>query len=562
LTASPKVRGEVSRDGERQAGTDRNLIVLTHDPALAAAVQELTAGGVPVGMVEDLRALADLLMQDDGSLVLLDAQALGVPVDAAVDAIKNQFPEVRLLVAGHAAEQTVLASRIASQKVFRFVHKPASPQRLKLFVDAASIRQAAEPAADQPLAAASSGATPPPHGSSSMLPILAGVAAVVALAVGGWLMMRKEEVAVPGAPPAVQAPASPELTSLLDRAASALAAGRLVGADGSSAAELYREVLRLDADNQVAKDGFDDAIDQALSGAEKSLLDGKLEDARVTAEMVRLIVPDNSRLSFLNTQIERELARLSADASQRQALEARQAQIRAAVALVEERIASGSLVDPVDDNAVTRFQQAQAIGAGDPLVRAARDAVVAALLTAADHELSNERPVAARRFVEAAGTVNSSAPGLDFARRRIDEAMVQQATQSTAAPVVISPVVVAPVVTETPAEPAAPAAGIARPAGNVPVSASTLKVVRRVPPEYPQFALESNLSGWVEMEFTVARDGSVRDVKVVESEPRRTFDAAAMAAMRRYHYEPVIQNGEPVEQRARLRMRFTPQEDR
>src|SRR5690606_37212839 len=173
------------------------------DPALITALQELVTDETPIQIVEDLRGLADQLMQHDAAVAILDAQSLGVPADAAVDAVKNQFPEVRLMVAGHAAEQNMLASRIADQKVFRFVHKPASAQRLKLFIEAAA--QAGERpgmAAAQPLQAHAGGAAPPPAGSTSMLPILAGVAGVVVVAIGGWLLMRKDE------PPAAAAPAA------------------------------------------------------------------------------------------------------------------------------------------------------------------------------------------------------------------------------------------------------------------------------------------------------------------------------------------------------------------
>src|SRR5690606_14931744 len=126
--------------------------------------------------------------------------------------------------------------------------------------------------------------------------------------------------------------------------------------------------------------------------------------------------------------------------------------------------------------------EAQNIGGGDPMVRTARDAVVAALLTAADRELSADRPTAARRFVEAAGTVNSSAPGLDFARRRIDEALIQQAALSTAVvsipvPPPAAPPAAAPATAPAPAASAgdAPASGSAaapKPAESGPVSAS------------------------------------------------------------------------------------------
>jgi protein TonB len=92
------------------------------------------------------------------------------------------------------------------------------------------------------------------------------------------------------------------------------------------------------------------------------------------------------------------------------------------------------------------------------------------------------------------------------------------------------------------------------------VSALTLRVLRRQDPVYPPVALAQLTSGWVEMEFTVAKDGTVQDVVVVASEPRRTFDSAAMAAMKRYRFGPVLRDGQPVEQRATMRMRFTAQD--
>jgi TonB family protein len=255
------------------------------------------------------------------------------------------------------------------------------------------------------------------------------------------------------------------------------------------------------------------------------------------------------------------------------------------VAEVEQRIDAGSLIEPANDSAVVRFREAQSIGGGDPLVRGARDALVGALLTAADRELSADRALEARRFVEAAGTVNSSAPGLDFVRRRIDEALLQLAARSIT-PAVTAPAVVAPAVVTTPpaassppaqqptavqpTPPPAAAATATPPAsapsastdGNAVVSANSLRPVRRVAPDYPQQALQNLVSGWVELEFTVAKDGSVRDVTVLDSEPGRTFDAAAVAALRRYRYEPVLLDGVPVEQRARLRMRFAAQDNR
>lgn len=574
VTPNPRVRGENPGVGVvARAATERHLIAMTHDAALAAALQGLAGGGLPVRLIDDLRKLADELLQHESAVVLLDAQALGVPADAAVDAVNSQFPDVRLLVAGHATDQNLLAGRIADQKVFRFVHKPASTQRLTLLVEAAM--QGTSTTVQVPRLVLPAGATQPPGGSpsSSLLPIIAGAAGVLALAVGGWLLMRKDETV---APPAVaQAADPPAIAGLLARADAALADERFVASDGSSAAELYREALRLSADHPLASRGFGDAIERALGGAEQALLAGQLEQARDIAEQVRLIEPDNSRLAFLNTQVERELARVNADATQREALQARQAQIRTAVGAVEEHVARGALLEPAGNNAVTSFRAAEAVGGGDPLVRSTRDSLVGALLTAADRELSADRPAAAQRLVEAAGTVNSSAPGLDFARRRIDEALIQQAAMSTAAAApakATAAVIATPAPTPAPAvvpasitsAPAArpdntnaPLRPAAVPAAPTVVSANELRTLRRAAPDYPRLALQDLVSGWVEMEFTVTKDGSVRDVEVTASEPERIFDNAAMAAMRRYRYEPVLRDGAAVEQRARLRMRFT-----
>jgi protein TonB len=52
-------------------------------------------------------------------------------------------------------------------------------------------------------------------------------------------------------------------------------------------------------------------------------------------------------------------------------------------------------------------------------------------------------------------------------------------------------------------------------------------------------ALRAAQSGEVQVEFTVAPDGSVSDARVVRSNPPRIFDREAVAAVRRWRFEPV-----------------------
>jgi protein TonB len=69
----------------------------------------------------------------------------------------------------------------------------------------------------------------------------------------------------------------------------------------------------------------------------------------------------------------------------------------------------------------------------------------------------------------------------------------------------------------------------------------------RVVPQYPPHAQMKNIEGWVRVRFTVAADGTVKDVRVVAAEPEKTFDGAALAAVARWRYRPRIDGGTAVE---------------
>jgi TonB family protein len=555
----------------------KELITLTNDSALIKALHDLSTEGVSVHVVSDMRTLSDELLQHIGAVAMIDAGSLDAPIEGAVDAITTQFPDLRLMIAGQSAEQAALARRIADQSVFRFVHKPASPQRLKLFLDAA-VRMPETPRARAAIADPAFGDSPSfaridtaVRGRSPMTLALVGVATIVAVAAMAWFFWLRDSKPVPeaaalqaAAPTPAAAASSAAAQTLIRKADKAFADGRYVALDGTSAAESYREAMKVEPGNAAARSGFDRSIEYSMRRAEESLLAGRLNEASTIAEALRPLVPNNSRLNFLNTQIEKEQTRQNSDASQRAANEARQTQIRASLDQMNERMRRGALLDPATNSAVSHFRAAEQVGPGDPAVRTARESLVAALLTAADGELSARRVAGSRRMLDAAATLNSSAPGLDVLRRRIDEFGEQQVAASAAASAAETARAAEAARAQEAAAARAPAPVAAAPVSAAPsvVAATTLKLLRSAPPEYPQRALEQLVSGWVEMEFTVGRDGSVKDMAVVNAEPRRTFDAAALAALKRYRYQPVVRDGETVEQRARIRMRFAAQDGR
>lgn len=86
--------------------------------------------------------------------------------------------------------------------------------------------------------------------------------------------------------------------------------------------------------------------------------------------------------------------------------------------------------------------------------------------------------------------------------------------------------------------------------------ASEAKLIKMVPPSYPSMALDRSIEGWVELEFVVDASGDVKQVSIVESEPARTFDSAAVRAVKKWKFEPAKRDGKPVDSQERKRLVF------
>lgn len=85
----------------------------------------------------------------------------------------------------------------------------------------------------------------------------------------------------------------------------------------------------------------------------------------------------------------------------------------------------------------------------------------------------------------------------------------------------------------------------------------SLRPVYQVKPHYPRRARLAGVSGWVRLEFVVAVDGSVHDVRVVEAEPRRgIFDQEAVRAVSLWRFHPQILDGQKVAAKATITVKF------
>ncbi len=89
------------------------------------------------------------------------------------------------------------------------------------------------------------------------------------------------------------------------------------------------------------------------------------------------------------------------------------------------------------------------------------------------------------------------------------------------------------------------------------VSVSSLTRINYVAPKYPRSARRRNITGSVDISFTVQNNGVVTDVSIIQSKPGTTFDKAAMDAVAQWRFEPPTENGVRVEKRTAVRLAFS-----
>src|SRR5438270_734685 len=240
--------GTSQSKAQRAAGTSRDaaplptlagqpLLVLTHDPAFFATFKRVADPAHELRVVRSETDLASALMALHAGVVVLDTTSLTTPTGEVARQLEAQFPDVVLIVAGGVEEQAALATEITDGSIYRFLHKPVSEQRARLFVDAAW-RRHREAQAGLVTSTFAALARAPKGARWWLLLALLGTAAAA-----GWFVVDRHLIRLPmttpdrlrpaaSAVPAVPAPAPDAgdavLENLLARADHALAAGQVV----------------------------------------------------------------------------------------------------------------------------------------------------------------------------------------------------------------------------------------------------------------------------------------------------------------------------------------------
>jgi TonB family protein len=547
------------------------LVVLTGDDSFLQTLREAVGGARRLWHVPSADKVSDLLVAGEVGILVLDVLALNETPSIFVGQIKRQFPDLVVVVAGNRDAEISLAALISAGLVYRFIHKPMSPGRAKLFADAAVKKyeeQRRRSAAAAPIRRAS---------RPNRAALIGGaIGALGVIVVATWALHKNSDEA--GTPHAAGVPHSSATESpQLVRAAVALAANRLTEPAGDNALELYLQAQAQNPADPVARAGLAEVRERLLARAENALLEERLDEAAVAIETARQSGVESGRIAFLTAQLAKsrkqvktrqaaahaiaknepkpddkvspllqlaaqrtDQARLidpeadsargvaaSANVDAAQALLAsarRQADADAWTQLLKngtDRLEQDRLIEPANDSAKYYLMTLRGLDPGNGGLGPAMQDLGTRLVTKARRALALEQYDAARSWLNEADGIGFVSTDSNSVRHDLDVAVAGQQFLAKV------------------------------------VGAGALSLVKSVQPTYPAKAELSKIQGWVELDFTVADSGEVKDVAVHGASTPGVFDGAAISALSQWRYKPVLRDGKPVPQRARIRMRFT-----
>jgi TonB family protein len=331
--------------------------------------------------------------------------------------------------------------------------------------------------------------------------------------------------------------------TLVNQANDRMTNGRLLAPANGSAKDALLEARRLDPTDPTVLATIREFSTQLTEEARKSLAAGKIEEAQTYVAGARQMGSAGSALAA----VERELADATRANAARPgagpsvaggAQPARRPangtpapaagagpNIDSMVADVRQRITEGKLIDPPGDSARDALAALRAAAPNRPEADDLARTLSTRLVEVSRQAMNAKAFERSAQLLAAAKDVGQRFNGAAISQAEADLTSARDATAAQT---------------------------------NI-VSAASLKRVRMVSPTYPDAARKRGVEGWVELAFTVQTNGTVDQVEVRNASPAEVFDDAAMRAVRQWRFEPVVRNGEKVEQRAMVRLKFSQQ---
>ena len=386
------------------------LVVFSIDEVFLQTLREAVGTARRIWHVPSADKVCDLLLAGQVGILVLDVQALAEDVGVFVGQLKRQFPDLVLVVAGSRETENLLANLISAGTVYRFIHKPMSPGRAKLFADAA-VRKYVEQRKRAPAAPLKANA-----GADNRLFWRITAAALLLLAAIAAAVLY-HRTPVHDLPARASAPDNsvPE-SSLVARAEAALAANRLTAPSDDNALDLYQQALARNPADDAARAGLAEVQERLWAKAENALFEERLDEAASAIDTARKAGVDGGRIALLTARLAKSRDRLKGAAPRPRPSDdtrpesgadaARRAQL---LGLAETRIKEGHLIDSENDSARFYVREALRIDPAGNAVQAARQSLAAALLAGARADLDRHDFEHAAHLLDAADGIGSAA---------------------------------------------------------------------------------------------------------------------------------------------------------
>ncbi len=328
---------------------------------------------------------------------------------------------------------------------------------------------------------------------------------------------------------------------VLAKANTRLQEGLLIAPSNDNARYYYELALSNDPGNTAAQQGLAVIAGKLVLQARAQIDALNFDEADALLADARHLDPSSSELATSTAALQTARDRLE---QERAAAEQKAADDRAArQAAAKQRAA--------DERAAAEQRVADE--------QRAADERAAAEQRAADQTAANEREIAEQQAAAAAAEPVQEPVSEEAAAETTAEAepelQAMEAPESTDAAALGADLTIADaddatndVLTTQPSEQISTAVA--------PVPVSSLQRTKYVAPKYPRAAQRRNVTGWVDVIFTVDVDGSVTDISVRGSEPGDTFVASATKAVEGWEFEPIVENGVAVRKRTAVRMMF------
>lgn len=287
------------------------LVVLTDDEPFLQTLRDAVGEARRLWHVLSPDKVSDLLVAGEVGILVLDVSALRETAALFIGQIKRQFPDLVVVVAGNRDDENSLAGLISSGTVYRFIHKPMSPGRARLFADAAVKKFVAQRrrAAATPVAARTTQVN-----RGLLIGCILGALALILAATWAWHSGSREDSALQQVP-GIATPQAAE-SALLAQAATAMAANRLTAPSGDNALELYLRALARYPLDAAARAGLAEVRERLLARAENALLEERLGEASTAIETARKSGVDSGRIAFLTARLANSRAQAKAARAQ------------------------------------------------------------------------------------------------------------------------------------------------------------------------------------------------------------------------------------------------------